>query len=623
MRATQWWRLSASLLQRRIGSNFRAEVEVVQFSCEPRLKALPWLHQLRGVVSLSPPVKEGPLEMYRGMVARGALQHDARQESVAEALDHLLVKLKEHNRQMKDYQVELRDWEVKRKEMRGKLMQEEAVTEARRRIENIEAQGKNRLSRWFSRKTRNISVEQGAGFMVARIEREKKLDSIVGRRPCAPTAPQGVYLYGNVGCGKTLLMDLFYKSAEDVVRYRRRMHFHAAMLEVHSRMHMLWRQGRHSSRSKLTQNDNAFEKISTPSLEDATKEWLEAAERFEVERQGESAILNAVADELLGSSDDSEGGASVLCFDEVQVLDVFTAVALAGILGRLLTRGAVIVATSNRAPWDLNKDGLQKELFAVFVNEVEHHCRSMLVGTETDYRRIMATPLKGEQIHYFWPLGGQSQLQLERLWNKMTAPTADETGSSVGPNSIPVMFGRTLEVPESCNGVARFTFEEACSRPVGAADYIALAQHYHTVFITDIPIMSMRMIDKARRFITLVDELYNHHCRLICTADGPPDDLFLGTMDGSIFDLESLQFETEAEGGRLRRDVTAEGSVAPVGATRSERTSIQSIFSGREEAFAFRRAVSRLLEMQTPKYLHTLDCHPKFQRPTTGDFPAR
>lgn len=292
---------------------------------------------------------------------------------------------------------------------------------------------------------------------------------------------------------------------------------------------------------------------------------------------------------------------------------------------------------------------------------------------------------------------------------------------------------------------------------VGAADYIALAQHYHTVFITDIPIMSMRMIDKvrddlflplctlfeafkclnpqidsshssvrfsesnglqiflwcltlnqstldfdhiiyfakiaqfcaflhrensqvtqrglfyffqARRFITLVDELYNHHCRLICTAEGPPDDLFLGTMDGSIFDIErlvillslvplsqmsmlhvvlwyilmklilkdwiitswysdlliksstrstqinyaswestnhyhelihtwlllcsSLQFETEAEGGRLRRDVTAEGSVAPVGGTRSERTSIQSIFSGREEAFAFRRAVRYL-----------------------------
>jgi len=95
--------------------------------------------------------------------------------------------------------------------------------------------------------------------------------------------------------------------------------FHQAMLEVHYRMHMLWRQGRQKSRSKSIQNDNAFEKLSVPSLEDATKEWLDAAEQFETERQSESSILNAVADELLGSSDDSEGGASILCFDEVQV----------------------------------------------------------------------------------------------------------------------------------------------------------------------------------------------------------------------------------------------------------------------------------------------------------------
>nr|XP_024381671.1 AFG1-like ATPase isoform X2 [Physcomitrium patens] len=549
------------------------------------------------------------------MVALGALLYDARQESVAEALSQLLGNMKQYNRQMKVYQEELMQWDIKRKEMRAKLMQEEATFEARRRIANLETQGKNRLSRWFSRRTKNISVEPSSGFMVARIEREKKLDSIVGRRPSAPKAPQGIYLYGNVGCGKTLLMELFFKSAEGVIRHRRRVHFHAAMLEIHYRMHMLRNQGKLKPRSKLNQINRVFEPIPTPSLEDATKDWLEAAERFEAEHQSESSILNAVADELIGSRDDSEGGASILCFDEVQVLDVFTAVALSGILVRLITRGAVIVATSNRAPWDLNKDGLQKELFAAFVNEIELHCRSMLVGTETDYRRVMATPLKGELTHYFWPLGGQSQLQLERLWDEVTTPTLNQAGSSIAPNFIPVMFGRSLEVPESFDGVARFTFEQACSRPVGAADYIALAQHYHTVFITDIPVLSMRTIDKARRFITLVDELYNHHCRLICSAEAPPDDLFLGTMDGSIFDLENLQFETEAEGGRLRRDVTAEGSVAPVGATSSTRTSIQSIFSGREEAFAFRRAVSRLLEMQTPVYLQTLDCHPKNQRP--------
>lgn len=125
--------------------------------------------------------------------------------------------------------------------------------------------------------------------------------------------------------------------------------------------------------------------------------------------------------------------------------------------------------------------------------------------------------------------------------------------------------------------------------------------------------MSMRIHDKARRFITLVDELYNHRCRLICTADAPPDDLFLGTLDGPIIDLESLQFETEAESSRLRRDVQAEGSVAPLGASKEDKASIHSLLSGREELFAFRRAVSRLMEMQTPVYLKMINCHPKFQ----------
>lgn len=173
------------------------------------------------------------------------------------------------------------------------------------------------------------------------------------------------------------------------------------------------------------------------------------------------------------------------------------------------------------------------------------------------------------------------------------------------------MFGRTLEVPESCNGLAKFTFEYLCSRPVGAADYIALAKNYHTVFISDIPVMSMRIRDKARRFITLVDELYNHHCCLYCCAAASPDDLFQGTEEGTLFDLESFQFETEAEGGGLRRDVLAKGGVSSGGTP----SGIVSMLSGEEEMFAFRRAVSRLIEMQTPLYLEGIrHLHPYFQQ---------
>jgi predicted ATPase len=150
-------------------------------------------------------------------------------------------------------------------------------------------------------------------------------------------------------------MDLFFNASEGVVEHRRRVHFHAAMLEVHQRMHKHWSQGRHRRPHNVELGSNSFKDLSTLTLEDAAKEWLEAEARYEHEQQSEGVVLEAVADELLGSSDEGVGGASLLCFDEVQVVDVFTAVALSAILGRLLRRGAVIVATSNRAPSDLNK----------------------------------------------------------------------------------------------------------------------------------------------------------------------------------------------------------------------------------------------------------------------------
>ncbi|KAG8044225.1 hypothetical protein GUJ93_ZPchr0226g7143 [Zizania palustris] len=183
----------------------------------------------------------------------------------------------------------------------------------------------------------------------------------------------------------------------------------------------------------------------------------------------------------------------------------------------------------------------------------------------------------------------------EAMWLDIT----NQKGGNITSVTIPVMFGRSLEIPKSCDGVARFDFEYLCGRPVGAADYIAIARSYHTIFISDIPAMSMKIRDKARRFITLIDELYNHHCRLICLASLSIDDLFQGTDEGTLFDLESFQFETEAEGTKLRRDVLAEGNV---GAGPSPR-GLVSILSGQEEMFAFRRAISRLIEMQTPLYL--------------------
>lgn len=198
--------------------------------------------------------------------------------------------------------------------------------------------------------------------------------------------------------------------------------------------------------------------------------------------------------------------------------------------------------------------------------------------------------------------------EFEKMWRQVT----DQYGEEITSATLPVMFGRTVEVPESCKGVARFTFEYLCGRPVGAADYIAVAKNYHTIFISEIPAMSMEIRDKARRFITLVDELYNHHCCLVSCAETPIDELFQGTAEGTLFDLESFQFETETEDSRLRRDVLAEGSISAAGSP----SSIVKMLSGEEEMFAFARAASRLIEMQTPLYLEGVRfLHPYFHQP--------
>ncbi|XP_022865518.1 putative ATPase N2B [Olea europaea var. sylvestris] len=444
------------------------------------------------------------------------------------------------------------------------------------------------------------NVEPGVGKWVSYLNRERKLNELVGQRPTAPPAPKGLYLYGNVGSGKTMLMDIFYSATEGIVKHRSRFHFHEAMLQVHDLMHKVWKS---QVEEKSLQSSISNWVMNLP-FDTKIKEWLAAEEKYQQEMQMNN-ILPVVADKFLVDEQGHKKGARVLCFDEIQTVDVFAIVALSGIVNRLLSTGTILVATSNRAPRDLNQDGMQKEIFLKFVDSLEQHCENVLIGNEIDYRRYIAQR-SIDPVHYFWPLDRVKIKEFENMWDM----TIRKTGGQVSSQTLPVMFGRTLEVPESCNGVARFTFEYLCGRPVGAADYIAVAKSYHTVFISDIPIMSMRIRDKARRFITLIDELYNHHCCLFCSASSSIDDLFQGTEEGTLFDLESFQFETETEGGKLRRDVLAEGSVSSGGT----QTGIISLLSGQEEMFAFQRAVSRLIEMQTPLYLEGVrNLHPYFQ----------
>ncbi|XP_040378579.1 putative ATPase N2B isoform X2 [Oryza brachyantha] len=481
-------------------------------------------------------------------------------------------------------------WETSREKERRRLLVEEAEDKQRDGVWIDEKRGF--LDKLVSRRKRG-NIEPGVGKWVSYLNREKKLDTLVGQKPVAPIAPKGIYLYGNVGSGKTMLMDMFYGATEGLIKHRRRFHFHEAMLEIHDHMHDVWKRRDDDKSIEST----SFSWISNLPFDWKIKEWLIGEEKYKQDTQ-QKHILLAVADKFLVDRQANKSGASILCFDEIQTIDVFAVVALSGILSRLLSTGTVLVSTSNKAPEDLNQDGMQREIFLDLLSKLDENCNKILVGTEKDYRRLI--PTDGlTQIHYFWPLTSDTRSMYEAMWHDITR----QIGGNIISVTIPVMFGRCLEIPKSCNGVARFDFEYLCGRPVGAADYIAIARNYHTVFITDIPAMSMKIRDKARRFITLIDELYNHHCRLVCLAASCIDDLFQGTDEGPLFDLESFQFEGEAEGAKLRRDVLAEGNV---GAAPSP-TGLVAILSGQEEMFAFRRAISRLIEMQTPLYLERVE----------------
>ncbi|KAH8504220.1 hypothetical protein H0E87_011761 [Populus deltoides] len=549
------------------------------------------------------------LENYKNLVAQGKVQHDPYQERVAFELEKLLSRLQQYEKDMEDYYVKLAEWEEKREEERLKLL----VKEAKEKQEtggggiwtSVNKQRNRILEKFAIFGKKGAEIEPGVGRWVSYLNRERKLDSLVGRRPIVPTAPKGLYIYGNVGSGKTMLMDMFYSATEGMAKHRIRFHFHEAMLNINAHMHKIWKN--QVEEKSLQSNISSW--ITNLPFDMKVKDWLVAEERYKQDVQMKNILL-VVADEFLMDKQADERGASILCFDEIQTVDVFAIVALSGILSRLLTTGTVLVATSNRAPRELNQDGMQRDIFQKLVSKLEEHCEIILIGSEIDYRRFIAQR-SNDQANYFWPLESSALMEFEKMWCQVT----NQLGGQITSETIPVMFGRELDVPESCNGVAKFTFEYLCGRTVGAADYIALAKNYHTVFISDIPLMSMENRDKARRFITLIDELYNHHCCLFCSAASSIDDLFQGTEEGTLFDLESFQFETETEGGKLRTNVLAKGNVGSGGVP----SGIVSMLSGQEEMFAFRRAASRLIEMQTPLYLEGVrSLHPYFQKQHQG-----
>jgi len=288
--------------------------------------------------------------------------------------------------------------------------------------------------------------------------------------------PAGVYLWGGVGRGKSMLMDLAFAHID--IAPKRRVHFHEFMLETHER--------------------------------------LRAARQSE---QGDP--IEPVAEQIAAE-------AKLLCFDEMQVTNPADAMILSRLFGKLLEEGVKVVTTSNRPPTDLYKDGLNRELFVPFIKLIEQRMLVIEVNGPTDYR---LDRLAGVEVWHV-PNGPQATAALSRAFFQLTDYPVEDR-AKVPSEDLDVGGGRRLHVPKSLKGVAVFSFKRLCGEPRGAADYLAIARRYHTVIVVGIPVMGADMRNEAARFVTLIDALYEHKVKLLAAADAEPAGLY-PSGDGSF-----------------------------------------------------------------------------------------
>jgi cell division protein ZapE len=289
-------------------------------------------------------------------------------------------------------------------------------------------------------------------------------------------ACDGVYLWGGVGRGKSMLMDLAFDHID--IQPKRRVHFHAFMLETHGR------------------------------LRDA---------RVSEEGDPIEEVAELIADE-----------ARLLAFDEMVVNNPADAMILSRLFGKLIERGVKVVTTSNRPPSDLYKDGLNRELFLPFIDLIGRRMEVVAVDGPTDYR---LDRLQGVEVWHV-PNGPAATAALSEAFFKLTDYPVEDR-ARVPSEELDVGGGRTLHVPKSLKGVAVFSFKRLCGEARGAADYLAIAQRFHTVIIVGIPTMTKAMRNEAARFVTLVDALYEHRVKLLGAADAEPAALY-PAGDGSF-----------------------------------------------------------------------------------------
>ena len=303
--------------------------------------------------------------------------------------------------------------------------------------------------------------------------------SLVGKLLNGKKEPRGVYLWGGVGRGKSLLMDLFFNNTGFAPK--RRAHFHEFMADIHERIAAFRALGERDRRKRNGLNKKAPDDPIAPVAHDIAR------------------------------------AAKLLCFDEFQVADIADASILGRLFEALFAEGVSIVTTSNRHPDDLYKDGLNRQRFLPFIDMIKSKLDIIELEAARDYRlaRLSGAPV------YYAPLGPKADAAMDAAWARMIC------GAHEREEQVEVK-GRTLTVARAARGAARFSFDELCARPLGAADYIALNRRYGTLFMDRIPVMDPAMRNEAKRFVTLIDAIYEAKTKLVCSAGAEPEGLYPG-----------------------------------------------------------------------------------------------
>ena len=292
----------------------------------------------------------------------------------------------------------------------------------------------------------------------------------------APEPPRGLYMWGGVGRGKSMLMDLFFDSLK--VHRKRRAHFHEFMLDIHARL----------AEARKSESGDPI-----------------------------PPVVASIAEE-----------ARVLCFDEMVVNNMADAAIMSRLFAGLMEMRVTIVTTSNRPPDDLYKDGLNRQLFLPFIALIKQKLDIMSLNGPTDYR---LDRLGGSQLWHV-PNGPEATAALSSAFFRLT-DYPPEDRAHVPAEDIPVQGGRTMHVPKSLKGVAVFSFSRLCREARGASDYLAIARRYHSVIIVGIPVLGPQNRNEAARFVTLIDALYEYKVKLLASADAEPASLY-PTGDGAF-----------------------------------------------------------------------------------------